>query len=87
MIKSPQYINIYTKNISKTTDIIHKAIAVVQESGPLWSFSLCFVGYFSIIIIKVNIFIISSNMFLHICNGTGFNIHAHTHFSKIIRSE
>ena len=46
-----------------------------------------FVAYFYIFIIKVNIFIISSNMSLHICYGMGYNQHYHTHLYGTIRSE
>ena len=63
------------------------SIPAVQEAGPLWSFSFPFVDYFSIIIIKVNIFIIGSNMSLHICNGMGYNQYDHTPFSGIFISD
>ena len=67
--------------------LFRNSIPAVQEAGPLWSFSFPFVAYFSIIIIKVNIFIIGSNISLHICNSMCCNQYDHTHFSGIIRSE
>ena len=67
--------------------LFRNSIPTVQEAIPLLYLSFPFVAYFSIIIIKVNIFIISSNMSLHICNGMGYNEHYHTHFSGTIRSE
>ena len=75
------------KQYQKPRILFRNPIPAVQEAGPLWYFPYLFVAYFSIIIIKVNIFIIGSNMSLHICNGMGYNQHAHTHFSGIIRSE
>ena len=67
--------------------LFRNSTPAVQEAGPLWCFSFPFVAYFSILIIKVNIFIISSNMSLHIFIGMGYNQNSHTHFSVIIRSE
>ena len=75
------------KNISKTMDIIQKFNPSGARGRPFMIFSFPFVYYFSIIIIKVNIFIIGSNMSLHICNGMGYNQYDHTPFSGIIRSE
>ena len=87
LIKYPEFINGYTKKYPKPQILFINSIPEVQEAGPLWSFYFPFVAYFSILIIKVNIFIISSNMSLHICNDMGYNQHAHTHFSGIIISE
>ena len=67
--------------------LFRNSIPAVQEAGPLWYFPFPFVAYFSILIIKINIFIIIYNLSLRICNGVGYNQHAHTHFSGIIRSE
>ena len=75
------------KQYQKPRILFINSIPTVQEAIPLLSFSFPFVAYFSILIIKVNIFIISSNMSLHICNVMGYNQHAHTHFPRIIRSE
>ena len=75
------------KQYQKLRILFRYSISAVQEAVPLLYFSFPFVAYFYILIIKVNIFIISSNMSLHICNGMGYNQHAHTYFSGIIRSE
>ena len=75
------------KQYQKPQILLRNSIPAVQEAGPLWSFSFPFVAYFSILIIKVNIFIISYNMSLRIFNGMGYNQHAHKYFSGIIRSE
>ena len=75
------------KIYQKPRILFRNSIPAVQEAGPLWSFFFPFVAYFSIIIIKVKIIIIGSNMSLHICNVMGYNQHAHTHFPGIIRSE
>ena len=69
------------KIYQKPQILFRTSIPAVQEAGPLWYFSFPFVAYFYILIIKVNIFIIRSNMSLHICNVMGYNQHAHTHIS------
>ena len=73
--------------IPKTTDIIQKFYPSGARGRPLCYFPFPFVAYFSIIIIKVNIFIIGYNMSLRICYGMGYNQYDHTHISGIIRSE
>ena len=75
------------KIYQKPRILFRNLIPAVQEAGPLWSFSFPFFAYFSIPIIKVNIFVISYNISLRIFNDMGYNKHAHTHFSGIIRSE
>ena len=61
------------KIYQKPRILFRNSIPAVQEAGPLWSFSFPFVAYFYILIIKVNIFIISSKISLYICNGMGYN--------------
>ena len=76
-----------TKKYQKPRILFRYSILAVQEAGPLWYFPFPFVTYFSVLIITGNIFIISYNMSLHICNGMGYNQHANTKLSGIIISE
>ena len=72
----------YIPKIYKKPRILFRnSIPAVQEAGPLLSFSFYFVACFTILIIKVNIFLISYNISLHICNDMGYNQHVHTHIS------
>ena len=68
-------------------DIIHKFNLSGAKCRPFLVISFPLFGYCYIIIINMNVLIIISNKYLHICNGIGYNQHAHTHLSKIIRSE
>ena len=75
------------KIYQKPRILFRNSLQAVQEAGPLWHFTFPFIAYFSIIIIKMNIFIISSNMSLRIFNVMGYNQHVHTHLCAIIRSQ
>ena len=75
------------KQYQKPRILFRNSIPAVQEAGPLWYFSFRFVAYYSILVITVNIFIISSYMSLHVCNYIGYNHHSHTQFSGIIISQ
>ena len=75
---------IYIKNHGYYSEIQYQRCKKLAQSCH---FPSLLVGYCSIIIIKVNFLITSSNMSLHVCNGMVYNQHAHTHFSKFIRSE
>ena len=87
MIKiSSIYKYIYQK-ISKTTDIIKKFNSSNARVQPFLVFFLPFCCLFLYSHYKIEFFIISSNMSPYMCNVMGDNQHAHTHFSKIIRSE
>ena len=75
------------KKYQKTTDIIHKFNPNGSRGHPFIVFFLPFCCLFFYSHYKSDIFIISSNMSLRIFIGMGYNQHAHTHFSGIIRSE
>ena len=71
----------------KSQILFRNEIPAMQEVCPFWSISSPLVDYCSIPIIKLNIFMISSIIFIHICNCMGYNQHAHAHVSGINISE
>ena len=67
------------KIYQKPRILFRNSIPKGARGRPFMVFFLPSCCLFYILIIKVNIFIINSNMSLHICNVMGYNQHAHTH--------